>query len=45
LSGISGKIIMAEQVRPGYPKENGLTKPCVYLPKSKNTNDGNVFHV
>jgi hypothetical protein len=26
LSGISGKIIMDEQVRPGYPKENGLTK-------------------
>jgi hypothetical protein len=32
LSGISGKIIMDEQVRPGYPKENGLTKTADYLP-------------
>ena len=32
LSGISGKIIMAEQVRPGYPKENGLTKLPDSLP-------------
>ena len=33
LSEISVKIIMAEQVRPGYPKENRLTKTADYLPQ------------
>jgi hypothetical protein len=43
LSGISGKIIMAEQVRPGYPKENGLTKTADYLPSNLSIRDHAEF--
>jgi hypothetical protein len=32
LSGISGKIIMAEQVRPGYPQKTDPTASFGFLP-------------
>jgi hypothetical protein len=33
LSGISGKIFIAEQVRSGYPKKTDPTASCGFLPQ------------
>jgi hypothetical protein len=37
--------IMDEQVRPIYPKKNGLTKTADYLPKKENSNNGNMLQI
>jgi len=45
LSGISEKIFMADQVRPGYPKKTDHTVPCAFLPKKENSNNGNMLQI
>jgi hypothetical protein len=44
-SADQGGVKTDSQVCSGYPTKMGLTKHPDSLPKSKNTNDGNMLHV